>query len=333
VERDEFAILLVNASPSAVRGAADRLAHAIAQDPAIEVTPSISTGWAAGGGAFAEGGGAKEAWAEARQALWVARELGGGEVLGAGTQRTPQADARDRLLARVVRAHTLTVVHEGVVDLASGRLIAIEAVARPAWMPTNQGIAELFTAAREMGALAMLEHTARAALIEASSALPDRLPLHINVSRSGVPGAAAADAAELAAQLRGIGREPHTVVLDLTDAAECPLPVVAEAAAAYREQGFQLSIEGIRGAALAAQLVEIVAPAVLKLDHSTLRRTVISASARDEIVQLVSRAHALGTLVVGTAIDTPGMAEQAVALGITAGQGRHFEREQLPLSA
>jgi EAL domain-containing protein (putative c-di-GMP-specific phosphodiesterase class I) len=187
----------------------------------------------------------------------------------------------------------------------------------------GEGVAELFVAAREIGALAHLERACRNAVIEGSRVLPNRLPLHLNIAIGAATGGVVADAAELAGALLASGRAPDQVVLDLTDAAACDLGFVLDAVAAYRAQGFRVSVDGIRGVVLAQELIAAVVPDVLKLDHSTLGRTVISAAARDEVAQLVAQANMLGILVVGKAIETAEMAGRAAALGVTAGQGRY----------
>jgi EAL domain-containing protein (putative c-di-GMP-specific phosphodiesterase class I) len=323
VDRDKFGLLLVNAGPAAVRACTDRLVELV-EAASDTVRPSVSLGWAAGGDTFDEGERPAAVWAAARQAAEDARDLGGGLVVGAGDRRHVLQIERPGILARVVATQPLRAIHEPVVDLATGRVIAAEALARPVSMPAGGTVAELFIVAAEMGALGELEGACRRATLDGSEVLPATLPLHLNIAIAALAGDAGADAAHLAAMVVAAGRPPHGVVLDLTDAWRFDAATVAMVAAAYRAEGFRISIDGVGDVPSAAAMLASLVPDVIKLDHGTIGRTVLSIAGRDEVRDLVLRAHDLGVLTVGKAIETAAMADRVMALGITAGQGRYI---------
>lgn len=326
VQRDEFAVILPNAGLAAVNAAAERLLLDAAATSDDGLRASISVGWAFGGDAFAGDAGPAATWAEARGALGLARERGGGGVLRAGEQRAADiipANPLQRLVATIPIRATL----EPVVDLANGGVLAVEALARLVSFADHGSITELFTAAREIGAIAELEDVCRLAGVAAFARVPLALPVHLNVAMVGSGDGAEVGAAELADLVDTIGRPASSVVLGLTDGGYLDPAAIVDMAAAYRDRGFLLAIDGAADLDTFAWLLHHLHPTVMRVDRTLVGRTVFNAGARHQARELIAAATDLGVLVVAKAIETQEMLDRVLAMGITAGQGRLLSAE------
>jgi len=255
-------------------------------------------------------------------AVGLARVMVGmlGEKSAADQASAAERDARAakvrRVLDRPLGSAGLTMVFQPIVDLGSGSLVGLEALARfngVADPPPNRWFAEAAT----VGYGIALEVRAIQEALRAVEGLSPNVYLSVNAS----PAAAASrDLAKL------LSTSPvERLVLEITEHA-----VIADYAELnqrlrpLRDRGLRVAVDDAGSGFASWRHVLKLAPDIIKLDASLTHDIDDDAHQRALSYSLSSFAQAVGASVVAEGIETPGELAALRFLGVPYGQGRYL---------
>jgi diguanylate cyclase (GGDEF)-like protein len=232
-------------------------------------------------------------------------------------------------LAAAVRAGEIAVAYQPLVDLASGRVVGAEALAR--WQHQDGtrlperflGLAEDTGLISEVGKLVLRDACRQAATWLAGGADPDTLLVTVNLcvpqlAEPGLPD-------EVAAALAGAGLDPRHLVLEITETA---LMQDRETAATtlwrLRELGVRIAIDDFgTGYSSLAYLRRF------PIDMLKVAREFVDGLGRDVHDDVITRAivdlaGTLGLLTVAEGVETEAQRRHVAELGCDLAQGFLF---------
>ncbi|WP_225207686.1 putative bifunctional diguanylate cyclase/phosphodiesterase [Novosphingobium huizhouense] len=260
-------------------------------------------------------------------ALYKAKDRGDGSVVLFGPDDEIALQQRIEVTRRFNDCELddrLRVLYQPIHDLAGGRIVAVEALAR--WSPdgvTWQSPASFLAiadATRRTGELTRL--VLARALAECRPAQTG-VGIAINLSPRDVvrDGAAAA----IAAVVRDAGASPQSVTLEVTEQAILADPRrAALQLRAFREHGFRIALDDFgAGWSSLSQLRELPLDMV-KLDRALTAALPADAGACAIVGMIVALSRQLGIDCTLEGVETEEQVAAAHALGIRLMQGYHF---------
>ncbi|WP_051324226.1 putative bifunctional diguanylate cyclase/phosphodiesterase [Candidatus Solirubrobacter pratensis] len=329
---DEFVVLLegVTQAEHAER-AARELAAAVSLPTSIdgaEVPVTVTAGLALA----SPGLGAEDLLRCADTALHIAQSRGAGEVQAYSPAM--HANARRRLelraaLAHAVRAQTLELAYQPIVDLARDEATGVEALLR--WTLDGKAIppAEFIPLAEASGLIVQLGGWVleRACADVAPLRSPSGEPLRVSVNVSAVQLRSAGFTAQVAEALVRTGLAPDRLTLELTESAVVDdVAAVSELFSALRTLGVRISVDDFgTGFSSLASLADLPVDA-LKLDRSFIAAMDEGGSREALVAGVVSLAERLGLSIVAEGIETAAQLAALRRLGCGFGQGFHLGR-------
>jgi len=335
---DEFLLVCEDVDEDA----AHRLAHdllAVLEEPhdvagrPVRLTASI-------GVATSPTSSAEELLRHAETAMHAAKATGRRRVRAfdpglAGTdQHTLGADLRRALEADELRLH-----HQPVVDLATGRVVGAEALAR--WHHPTHGevapdrfvaVAEQLGLAPELDRWALGRALADTRALRDGGALPTDARVAVNVSAYtlGDPDLDrwVADAVAVA------GFEPGDVLLEVTESAiMADAPTAIGVLTRLRERGFGIAVDDFGTGHSSLAYLHHLPVTVLKIDRSFVADVASDPNALAIAGSIVELARAVGLTVVAEGVETPEQADVLRTLGCDAAQGWLWSRAVSPEEA
>ena len=325
---DEFAVLVEGAGDAAaLMDLALRLQDAV-QEPVplqgrlVRVSASIGIAWSAGARI------GPELLRDADAAMYAAKTAGKARI--ATFEAGMHAALLRRLelvedLHRAVDAGELAVHFQPIVDLASGRAVAVEALLR--WQHPRLGAIPPVTfipLAEESGAIvAMGEWVLRRACEQVRAwqqqvAGAGALRLHVNVS---VRQLLASDFAQTVVRaLQDSGLDPSDLVLEITESIFADGPDVPRLLHELRRLGVSLAVDDFGTGYSSLSYLQDLPVDGIKIDRAFVSR--LAAGNRNALVEsVVAMAAALGAEAVAEGIETVEQLEVLQGLGCVLGQG------------
>lgn len=242
-------------------------------------------------------------------------------------------------LRRALEDGDLRLHHQPVVDLATGRVVGVEALAR--WHHPRHGdvapdrfvaVAEQLGLAPDLDRWALGRALADARALQDAGALATDARLAVNVSAYSL-GDPDLDR-WVAAAVEAAGFEPADVLLEVTESA-----VMADASTAIavltrlRDRGFGIAVDDFgTGHSSLAYLHQLPAT-VLKVDRSFVADLASDPSALAIAGSIVELARAVGLTVVAEGVETSEQADLLRTLGCDAAQGWRWSRAVSPEEA
>ncbi|WP_282693382.1 EAL domain-containing protein [Streptomyces sp. CC208A] len=335
---DEFAALILGdglrdraARETQVREIAERLRLTLSRpyrlDGGTEVRVAASIGVA-----FAEPGtGVGALLRNADLAMYRAKAGGKDRVELYAPQMQAEVVRRTELAARLRTAlhdGEFALLHQPVVDLATGRISAVSAQAR--WR-SAQGI--LFTPAEYLRATDDGERTAelgRWLLAEAVEQAAERagsghrtpvavrVPARRLLDRSVPPGS-------VEALLARHGLPSGSLVIELADTGhDTPLDELEQRLVSLRRLGVRIALDGFGSGHVAVHALRRLPVDILKLDRDLVEGVVESARLRKITSGVLRLAGELGLQTVAEGVDVPEQALALRAMGCGHAQGMAF---------
>jgi diguanylate cyclase (GGDEF)-like protein len=329
---DEFAVVLAGADSDYAIAIADRLAVALNQ-PFVLSEVTVNTGVSVGIALAPEHGVTTTGLLRcADVAMYRAKARHGGVAVYDVTAD----DSLDRFtllqeLREAIDGQRLTVHYQPQVDLRTGQVRSVEALAR--WDHPTRGqippeaFIPLAEEARLMRPLTKL--ILDRAMSQAASWAAQSAPVSVAVNLSadnlldiGLPG-------QVAALLRRHGLDPALLVLEITESTLLTDPDAArDVIARLHELGVRLSIDDFgTGFSSLAYLRELPVDE-LKLDRTFVTGLGATTRARDAAIanSAVALGHALGLDVVAEGVEDPSTLAVLTELGFDAAQGYFLGR-------
>jgi EAL domain-containing protein (putative c-di-GMP-specific phosphodiesterase class I)/CheY-like chemotaxis protein len=221
-----------------------------------------------------------------------------------------------RRIERVIRTRSFEMVVQPIVDLATGRVAAVEALTRFIGPPERPPLAWFEEAAATARGTELELATASAAL-ELLDALDEGLAMSINLSPTAVLSG------RLGMLLRDV--DPSRVIVELTEhAAVEDYGFLNMTLDRWREQGLRTAVDDAgAGYASLSHILEL-RPDIVKLDLSVVGNIDDDDGRRSLARALIGFADDLGIPVVAEGVENRAELDAVAALGARYGQGFHL---------
>jgi EAL domain-containing protein (putative c-di-GMP-specific phosphodiesterase class I) len=228
--------------------------------------------------------------------------------------RESPEDRNERVL-QVLRERQLEPVFQPIVELETGRVIALEALSRfpgdPAYSPDRW-----FADAWSVGLGTELELLAVRMVVDALPEIPPEVGLSINAS----PPTVAAGSF-----MRHLGCEPHRITIELTEHLEIDdVSGLRAALAPLESAGGKTAIDDFGAGYANLQNIIGVDPDWIKLDISITERVDESSITHALASSLVSFATQIEAGVIAEGIETDEELDALREIGVRFGQGFHL---------
>jgi diguanylate cyclase (GGDEF)-like protein/PAS domain S-box-containing protein len=253
------------------------------------------------------------------------------------------ADTEDHRLGgdlrRALNGGELSLHHQPVVDLRTGRVVGTEALAR--WTHPVHGVvspdrfvsvAERVGLAPELDRWALQRALADARALRARGAMtPDG---YVAVNLSAYTLCDARLDAWIAQVVRVAGFAPEEVLLEVTESAVmADAPTAVGVLTRLRQRGFPIAVDDFGTGHSSLAYLRNLPLTTLKIDRSFVAEIATDASARAIVASIVELARAVGLTVVAEGVETPEDAVLLQSLGCDAAQGWLWSRAVSPEEA
>jgi diguanylate cyclase (GGDEF)-like protein len=334
---DEFAILLED-----VRGEEDalttgrRLERALREVASVEgqeVVATASIGVVLGGPG--DGARAEDLLRDADAAMYRAKALGRSCVqLFTDSLRASALEALqlDGALRRGIERGEFRAHYQPIVCLRTGRVVALEALAR--WHHPERGLlapATFIPAAEETGLIVplserVMEEACRHALAW-QSLRPADAPLQVSVNLSGRQVSQGGVVEAVRGALQRSGLPAHLLRLEVTESVVMgDVEQAGQVLTELRALGVSLGMDDFGTGYSSLGALHQFPFQTLKLDRSFVWRLQHSERSREVVRTMVNLAHTLGLNVVAEGVEKPEQLEALRAMGCEEVQGYLFAR-------
>lgn len=223
-----------------------------------------------------------------------------------------------RRVDEVLDGGRLTMVFQPVVELATGRVTAYEALARFTAEPERTPDA-WFAEAHGVGRGVALELAAVELALRRLGDLPPGCGLAINVGPETIAAGALAPVLEMV--------DASRVVVELTEhAAVGDYRRLLGALGDLRQAGVRLAVDDTGAGISSLAHILKLAPEIIKLDRALTTGIDEDPARRALAVSLMAFAGETGALIVAEGIETPAELHVLRAIGVRYGQGFHLGR-------
>ncbi|HET9516124.1 MAG TPA: EAL domain-containing protein [Actinoplanes sp.] len=242
----------------------------------------------------------------------------------ASTPATTQASAPATTIEEVVARRQIRIEFQPIVDVASGEVVAYEALTRgPAGTPLESPAA-LFARAQDAGLGGELDTIAHATAFRLAleADLHPSTSIFINAHPDSVGRQIPADLASSVVRAQGRLR----VFLDISEKAMGTDPAATlSAIRRARASGWGISLDNVGLTADSLALMPFAGPDIVKIDVSLLHEHA-HAHAPRILGAVTAHSHRTGATTLAAGVETDDHRRTARALGATFAQGYHFGR-------
>lgn len=238
-----------------------------------------------------------------------------------GTRRAiTLAEVTDRALAgarlrvtSILDAENLDVAMQPIVDMTSGLLVGVEALAR---FPDGRSPDIWFREAGDLGSALDLDRLAFRCAVSKLALLPDSCYLSVNATPEYVlSGLLTTDLVQADVPF-------ERIVIEITEHARVGSYADLQAVLTpLRERGVRIAVDDTGAGYSSLTHVLQLRPSVIKIDRSLITDIANDAARRSLVTALVLLALDLGASVTGEGIETASELQTLGVLGVDAGQG------------
>ena len=220
-------------------------------------------------------------------------------------------------IATVLSADTITILHQPIHDMRSGRPVGVECLARFA-DAAQRGPDQWFAEAAAVGLGEELELLAVRAALRTLPHVPPGCSVAINVSPETI----------IRGALRGLigGGTPDRLVIEMTEHTAVSNYAALIAELQPLRAHAQIAIDDVGSGYAGLRHIVDLQPDILKLDMSLTRHIDVDPARRALAQALVSFAREIGCKLVAEGIETKGERETLARLQVQLAQGYLFSR-------
>jgi diguanylate cyclase (GGDEF)-like protein/PAS domain S-box-containing protein len=317
---DEFAAILLDVDAAEAATAAQRLRAAMHLVPGPDDRANISVGWASA----PAGADPLSVWKTADECLYTAKREGRDRVVGGHVEEDKQAASAGAsgtdLIGDLVAGLPLHAVYQPIVDLNDGHVVGYEALARPHGFGPSDSVEGLFEVAHRSRRIRDLDWLCRRAALSQAAALPDGVPLFINVSVTALLDPLH-DVDQMLLLLEWTGRSPEHIVLEIGEHEHVrDLDRLKVVLASYRQAGIRFALDDLGEGFATVELLTAVRAEFIKIARS-LTMTSGSTDSRAAIEATLAFAQSSHAVVIAEGVENEFACDQVRLLGISVGQG------------
>jgi EAL domain-containing protein (putative c-di-GMP-specific phosphodiesterase class I)/putative methionine-R-sulfoxide reductase with GAF domain len=227
-------------------------------------------------------------------------------------------DAAERI-ERVLNRREFNTVFQPVVDLRSGEIVGVEALAR--FRPEPYRTPDVwFAEAHRVGRGIELECAAVRAALSYGDRLPADCYLAVNIGPQAI-------ASREICPLLDAAFDSARVVVELTEHFQVDdYPQLREALSAFRTHGIRLAIDDTGSGISSLSHIVKLDPDIIKVDKELIRHVDVDPVRQSLVAAVVMFAPELGAAVVAEGIETKGELDALRRLGVGCGQGYFLGR-------
>lgn len=228
-------------------------------------------------------------------------------------------------LRRAVRGGAITAAYQPQIDLAEGRMVSAEVLAR--WDDPQRGPVpplEFIPVAERSDIIHDLGRTMLDAGFDAARAWSTaRRPIEVSVNVSVVQLVDRAFDDEVARRLESAALPPGSVTLEITETHSIfEVPGIAQRLELLHALGAEISIDDVGTGFAPVQRIDELPVSELKIDRSIVQDP--TAAAEATMAGIIGFAHDRGIRVVGEGVETPEQRDRLARLACDRGQGFLF---------
>ncbi|MET0425052.1 MAG: EAL domain-containing protein [Actinoplanes sp.] len=234
----------------------------------------------------------------------------------------PEAGEQALDVAAIVRRRLVTPSYQPIVDLTTGAVVAVEALARGPVGSEFERPDQLFAAASQAGLLGPMDLLCAERAIECALEAAISPPmLFVNAEPAALDQPISARLIELL-----LSDLPFRIVTEYTERALSTFPAALLRIAGQSHLiGNGIALDDVGADPMSLAFLPFIEPDVIKLDMHLLRHP--SAPSTAEVCAVVATtAQRTGAMVIAEGIETSADVEVARTLGANWGQGWHFGR-------
>lgn len=335
---DEFGLALAGVSDGATAlDMAQRLGELAARPFRLDLH-TVSLTMSVGVTIVRPGDPVDEAIRNADTALHEAKRRGRGSAVlfePAMRDRLVESQAMEADLRDALRRQALRAVFQPIVEIGSGRIVGLEALAR--WRHATRGevppaqfvaLAEECGLASELGLCMLREVCAHLGRWRAEGvALPERVS--VNLSRAQLREEHLVD--QITAVVAQAGVPCSQLQFEVTESLAMDDARAVAVLHQLRERGFRLALDDFGTGHSSLATLPRFPIQQLKIDRSFVREMVTSSYHRALVQAALQVAHALGLEVVAEGVETAEQAKALAGLGCTRAQGWLYARALEPV--
>lgn len=230
----------------------------------------------------------------------------------------------------VIAGKQLQSVYQPIVELASGDIMAWEALTRGPNESRFQSPAVLFDFAEEAEQVFSLERECRETAVRGLGVLPPGSKLFLNIHPRTLvdPDFSPGQTVRL---LEQFGLSPSDVVLEITERHSVrDFTLFHRTLEHYRNQGFRIAIDDVGTGYSGLQTIAELRPEFLKVDMSLVRGINADPVKRALMETLVTFAENIGCRIIAEGIEEEAELNTLMRMGVHYGQGFFLQRPASP---
>ena len=229
---------------------------------------------------------------------------------------------RDLEFSRVLASREVSVTFQPIIDLASGEIVALEALARGPAKSALESPAELFAAAHRRGRTAELDWVCRAAAFRAvlDGEIPPSISLFVNTEPDSLSTACPADLLSVVTQAEA--RLRVFVEVNDRDLTADPAGLLAAVDRA-RAMSWGIAVDDVGSSRAPVAMLPVLRADAVKLDLGLLRKAAPDSSSAIVLAAL-RYVEETGAALCVERIENKDDLHWARAIGAVYGQGYHI---------
>lgn len=225
-------------------------------------------------------------------------------------------------IREVLDGDGLDMVFQPIFDLADGRMVGAEALARFSTEP-HRGPDPWFAEAASVGLGVELELKAVMTALEHFRSVPKEAYLSLNISPQTIVSG------RLSKALVGVPLEG--IVVEITEHAPvADYDALERALRPFRTSGARVAVDDSGAGFASLRHIVRLAPDIIKLDVTLIRGIHADRTRRALAAALISFARETGAVTVAEGVETQDELDALSGLGVTQGQGYHLARPVPP---
>jgi diguanylate cyclase (GGDEF)-like protein len=230
------------------------------------------------------------------------------------------SSAKIQAVRSLLSERKLTVAFQPVWDLARGRILFFESLARPADEYGLDGPQEAFDIAEKIGRAHELDYICIEAILARARDLPPDVLLSINLSPQTLDHDVLTGS-ELLAAIVSAGLTTNRVVLELTERSMARLSVVVREAKHLQDLGFRLALDDTGAGNAGLEMLSQLPVDFVKIDRSVVAKALVDKTAHSVLVGIATIAHEMDSYVIAEGIENAEMLDLVQQVGVQGVQG------------
>jgi diguanylate cyclase (GGDEF)-like protein len=297
---DEFALLLPGTGGAEARAGVERRLAAVRES-------SANTSFTVGIAVLLPGRDREAAalWEQADAALYEGKRSGGEVVVfdDVAELLSIVTPAKVQALRALLAEPRLEMAFQPIWDLQDGRVLGLEALARPWHGYEFDGPADMFAVAEKIGRAHELDAICRSAALAHADEIPDGVLLFLNVNpQSLIHGDLGGD--RLLRTVEAAGLRPSQVVLEITERSDARLSQVVADATRLRGLGFRLALDDVGAGNAGLEMLRELPVDFVKIDQSVITAALEDTQAQAVLLAILAYAARAGAYVIAEGIES-----------------------------